>query len=480
MGSTSFEGMSHKQMIAWLDQANSAAVQGVADRLSSAAKEISKIGEELKIRPQIVKWKGEGADSFRTWSADLANATLRLGEFSKDASNRLGETATAIAQAKAAIPRPTGDPEASLKAAESARNDPDSAGLIKKLNGEREAAAAEMRKLSQTYSHSVAQLDNLKRPTFPPPPQVIAPDAGAIERGGSSGHISGGVQTGGVAAGAAPGVVGSASTPEGGDRTTVGASAPPLTHVSVSSPAVEAVQRPVDMEIDSVGTLPPAPSNPVVGPAVTPGLSKPDGILTTPAVLPPVVAGGPTLQPPTNTGGRTTGVTRPPMALGTGPLAPPARDSGITGGRSVAQTPGRPVGGLPRGTVIGGEGTHSGRGMMGHGTGAGAGGAVGGSRSGIVGGRQLAREAGGIVGGRPPQPPGGATGRPFTPGGTGLVRGAGSGDGSRGGVGQMGRGTTPQRAGDPRRDQSERPDYLVEDEETWQQGSRRVVPPVVD
>lgn len=183
MGSTSFEGMSHKQMIAWLDQANSAAVQGVADRLSSAAKEISKIGEELKIRPQIVKWKGEGADSFRTWSADLANATLRLGEFSKDASNRLGETATAIAQAKAAIPRPTGDPEASLKAAESARNDPDSAGLIKKLNGEREAAAAEMRKLSQTYSHSVAQLDNLKRPTFPPPPQVIAPDAGAIERG---------------------------------------------------------------------------------------------------------------------------------------------------------------------------------------------------------------------------------------------------------------------------------------------------------
>ncbi|MFE7139549.1 hypothetical protein ACFVAG_17545 [Streptomyces sp. NPDC057644] len=471
--------MSHKQMIAWLDQASSTAVQGVADRLSSAAKEISKIGEELKVRPQIVKWRGEGADSFRTWSADLANSTLRLGEFSKDASQRLGETATAIAQAKAAIPRPTGDPEASLKAAESARNDPDSAGLIKKLNGEREAAAAEMRKLSQTYTHSVAQLDKLERPTFPPPPQGIAPEA-VGRREEANGHISGGLPTGGVAAGAVPSAVDSVSTSGGGHGVAVGSDAPPLTHASVSSPAAGAVQRPVDMEIDSVATLPPAPSNPVGGPAVAPGVNKPDGFVTAPAVLPPPIAGGPGLLPPANTGGRTTGMVRPPAALGTGPLAPPARDSGITGGRSVAQTPGRSPGGLPRGTVIGGEGTHAGRGMMGHGAGAGVGGTGGGSRSGIVGGRQLARETGGMVGGRPPQQPGGATGRPFTPGGTGLVRGAGSsGDGSRA-VGQMGRGATPQRAGDPRRDESERPDYLVEDEETWQQGSRRVVPPVID
>ncbi|WP_157846271.1 hypothetical protein [Streptomyces anulatus] len=478
MGSTSFEGMSHKQMIAWLDQANSTAVQGVADRLSGAAKEISKIGEELKIRPQIVKWKGDGAESFRTWSADLANSTLRLGEFSREASKRLGEAADAIALAKAAIPRPTGDPEASLKAAESARNDPDSADLIRKLNGEREAAAAEMRKLSQTYSHSVAQLDGLKRPTFPPPPQGIAPEA-VGRRGDASGHISGGVPTGGGAAGAVPGGVASASMSGSGHGVTVGADTPPLTHASVSAPVGGAVQRPVDMEIDNVATLPPATSNPVVGPAVTPGVNKPDAFVTAPAVLPPPVAGRPGLLPPTNAGGRTTGMARPSMALGTGPLAPPIRDSGITGGRPVAQTTGRPTGGLPRGTVVGGEGTHAGRGMMGHGAGAGVGGAGGGSRSGIVGDRRLAGQTGGMVGGRPPQQSGSATGRPFTPGGTGLVRGAGSGDGSRA-VGQMGRGAAPQRAGDPRRDESERPDYLVEDEETWQQGSRRVVPPVID
>ena len=60
-GVTSFEDMSHEQMLAWLDQANSGTVQAAADRLVSAAEEIRKIAEELKVRPQWVEWKGEGA-----------------------------------------------------------------------------------------------------------------------------------------------------------------------------------------------------------------------------------------------------------------------------------------------------------------------------------------------------------------------------------------------------------------------------------
>jgi hypothetical protein len=31
-----------------------------------------------------------------------------------------------------------------------------------------------------------------------------------------------------------------------------------------------------------------------------------------------------------------------------------------------------------------------------------------------------------------------------------------------------------------RDENGERPDYLVEDDEAWQQGGRRVVPPVID
>ncbi|MFH9755098.1 hypothetical protein OG554_14465 [Streptomyces griseus] len=469
--------MSHKQMIAWLDQANSAAVQGVADRLSSAAKEISKIGEELKIRPQIVKWKGEGADSFRTWSADLANATLRLGEFSKDASNRLGETATAIAQAKAAIPRPTGDPEASLKAAESARNDPDSAGLIKKLNGEREAAAAEMRKLSQTYSHSVAQLDNLKRPEFPPPPQVVMPQDNKT------------VEDARYLRPTAPSAGNNTVSPEVQspvlrsfeDTSRRVASAEALSPAS-SPPSVAS---PVHMGIDSVVTRPEAPTVPTTTPVISQaGGGRPD------ASLPPVVGGTPPLlnkgalpPPSTNGPGRPVGPVRPSLAM-PGPSGPangqigrPSPANGIVGGRPVPQTSGRPVAGLPRGTVVGGEGSHAGRAPMTHGPG----GAVGGGQSGIVGGRRLAGEAGGMVGGRPQQP--GQTGaRPFTPGGTGLVRGAASGSEGARNTGAMGRGAVgSQRAGESRRDEgSERPDYLTEDEETWQHGARRVVPPVID
>ncbi|MDX5576895.1 hypothetical protein PV779_52775 [Streptomyces sp. ID01-9D] len=475
MGSTSFEGMSHKQMIAWLDQANSAAVQGVADRLSSAAKEISKIGEELKIRPQIVKWKGEGADSFRTWSADLANATLRLGEFSKDASNRLGETATAIAQAKAAIPRPTGDPEASLKAAESARNDPDSAGLIKKLNGEREAAAAEMRKLSQTYSHSVAQLDNLKRPTFPPPPQVIAPDA--TDRSVSEAAYGGASRP----SGSGPDYRSIDARPVGQDVLSTG-SVKPVGPTVLPTAFPPVVPEPVDMRIDGTAVLPDTPS------VQTPTTVAPSHGGRNDVVLPPVSGGppvtgqGPVSRTSVGMGNKPLGSVRSPAlptTAGAVPNRPGGRtplSSGIIGGRPVPPTTGQ-VPGLPRGTVVGGEGSTAARAPMAHGTGSGAG---GGPQNGIIGGRRLASESGGVVGGRGHQSAN-VGARPFTSGGTGLVRPASTGDRSGGAVGRAG-AQGPQAKAAKRRNENgqQRPDYLTEDEETWQQGGRRVTPPVID
>jgi hypothetical protein len=106
--------------------------------------------------------------------------------------------------------------------------------------------------------------------------------------------------------------------------------------------------------------------------------------------------------------------------------------------------------------VIGGESGMHGRPPMGHGAGSGMGGV---GQSGMTGGRRLAVEPGGIVGGRARQP-GTSSGRGFTPGGSGLVR----------------RGTSGER----NEATGERPDYLVEDEETWQQNRRRIVPPVID
>ncbi|MER6606698.1 hypothetical protein ABT282_12535 [Streptomyces sp. NPDC000927] len=496
MGTTSFDDMPHERMIAWLDKADNAAVQGAADRLLSAATEIDKIGEELKVRPQMVEWKGEGANSFRTWSADLANATLRLGLYSKEASKRLGEAAQAIAAAKAAAPRPKAGAEASLKAALSTPNDPDAVLLARELRTEKDAMAREMTKLSQAYNQSAERIGALEKPEFPPPPHVIAPlreakydrTDGYIPAGGTAGVAAGAASRGISAAGVGYGSPGEVAVHSAGS---------PVAHGSVAAPVGGEVSRPVGMEIDSVATLPTtSPNPPVVQPGV-PGPGRPDGGQpATPVVLPPSLGGGPTVRPPsTTTGGGRAGGARPPMPAVTGnPVAgPPGRppvmgtpvtgpvgrvpqDSGIVGGRPVAQPSGRPTAGLPRGTVVGGESTHAGRGMPGYGPG--MGGAGGSGQSGAAGGRRLAGEVGGMVG-RPQQPS--RTGaRPFTPGGTGLVRGTGTGDEGRG-AGQMGRGPASSvRTGESRRDERERPDYLVEDEETWQQGDRRVVPPVID
>jgi hypothetical protein len=236
-GGTSFEDMSHEQMLAWLDQANAGTVQGAADRLIAAAEEIRKIAEELKVRPQYVEWKGEGADAFRTWSGDLANSTLRLGDFSEGAAKWLGEASGAIATAQASIPRDTRSAQANLDATQAAHNDPDAATVSSKSASElaalaadkekvRQEAAAQMRKLGQTYSLSSTQLDGLERPKFPPPPEAFVPPRERSEdlaRPGSqysSGVSGGGTSPGAFATAEHVGTGNGQAVPQGGLRRT--------------------------------------------------------------------------------------------------------------------------------------------------------------------------------------------------------------------------------------------------------------------
>ncbi|MGW8886771.1 hypothetical protein [Streptomyces sp. NPDC055749] len=476
---TSFEDMPHERMLRWLDQANSGSVQGAADRLLSASTEIKKIAEDLKIRPQMVEWKGEGANAFRTWTADLANATLRLAEYSEGASKRLAEASDAIALAQVTIPRTHAGAQANLDAALAARNDPDASAvartsaetLLAEKEANRQEAAQAMKKLAEAYELSNDRITGMEVPKFPPPPKAFVPDPEKGIHGGGDYARTGGA-TGGTTGGVAGGATAYTREPE----SVGGATAIPGMAQSPSSPG-GAVLRPVDMEIDSVATLPDAPTVTSATPPSLPGGGKPDGGL--PPVIggpPPIVARGPGLPPTVSGGGKPTGTSRlpmPPTTSGSGPIGRPPGQTGIVGGRQVPQSSGKPMVGLPRGTVIGGEGTHGVRPPMGHGPG--MGGPTGG-QNGMVGGRRLAGETGGIVGGRPQQQ-GTSSGRPFTPGGSGLVRGGSSAQGAVGRGGAF----TPQRPGDSRRNaRGERPDYLTEDEETWQQNGRRIVPPVVD
>ncbi|WP_329037797.1 hypothetical protein OHT61_12405 [Streptomyces sp. NBC_00178] len=472
--------MTHETMLAWLDKANSGAIQSASDRLLSAATEIRKIAEDLKVRPQTVEWKGEGATAFRTWGADLANATLRLGDYSEGASKWLAQASDALASAQVAIPRTDAGAQANLEAAKAAHNDPDASAVEKKSletllaakESNRQEAAAEMRRLAQSYQFSASQMDSLERPVFPPPPGEFVPDRKETIAEGETWEPTG------SGSGGHSGSSKAAYSPSTSVSDTNGVPGSSITH---GFKAPVHAGTPVDMEIDGVATLPPTSATNTVTPSVPPTTGNAEGVLPpSPMNTPRPFGGGPIpLQGP-SAGGKAVSGLRPPSLPGQGGLtAGPAsrlpRDGGITGGRPVAQATGRPTGSLPRGTVVGGEGSHVGRAPMGNGAGVGG---AGSSQSGIVGGRRLAGEAGGVVGGRPQQP-GRTSGRPFTPGGTGLVRNAASSGGGRGG-GAGGRGFSVQRPGESRRAESERPDYLVEDEETWQQGSRRIVPPVID
>ncbi|MBT2542509.1 hypothetical protein J7E99_17740 [Streptomyces sp. ISL-44] len=458
-------------MVASLD---SKTVSQRGTQLTDAAKAIKEIGQKLKDH-KVEGWEGEAAAAFQGWVSRAGSATLVLADFSAAG----GHWMTLAAQTMSEIHMPKYDAgaEAALKEnleiSREYHNDPDAKQLGQeawsKLSGDHTRAVDALTKLSQSYSLSKTEMEKAPIPTFPEPPEVFVPrhvatDVDRDRSGGSSGQ--GGYAGSSSYASSAPSGTGSANEP----GWVPGHPPKPDNTLPPTAPVVVTPDREVDVDLDTVTTLP----NPPLPPLTTP----PGGPLPTgPGGPPPVSLVPPVPMPPV--GGMKTipgigPVGFPPGGPGpTGPLGKiglPPRDPGIMGGRPV--TPTGPSSGIPRGTVIG-EGAHAGRGMNGP-MGGGMGGAHGAMR-GPAGGRRLASEPGGIVGGRQPAAGGRAT--PFTQGGSGLVRNNASGIGA-GPTGHAGAGgRTPGRRRD---DQGgERPDYLAEDEETWQ-GNRRVVPPVID
>ncbi|MFI6873138.1 hypothetical protein ACIBL6_06850 [Streptomyces sp. NPDC050400] len=576
---TSFDGMTHEQMLAWLDEADAGTVQAAADKLSAAAKEIHSIADELKVRPQWVKWKGDGADSFRQWAGKLANVTVAMGDYSQDTSKWLGQAATAIGKAKTSAPRDKGV-DANIDAARSAHNDPDAQTILSKNMAVRQQTADELEKLGQAYSLSASQMAAARKPEllkFPPMPNDIQdPDAktvyGSQDLGGGRGGASGG------AVGGAPSIAGTGSAAHGAAASGAarpGAEAGVAPSVSGSAGAAAPVvpDAPTRMGIDSVDTLPPMTQQPTgSAPPAPPGPTAPNQ--TGPGLIPPAygITGTPNQParggvPPVNgrpaTGPTARGITGRPTAPGapgltgrpTGPGAPgltgrptgpgtpgangrptapgvtgrptgpgasnaygrptnttgpgqsaagagrstgsvqgrgPAQ-SGVTGGRQQPGA-GRSTTGMPRGTVMGAEGNTRGTtgtrgpsaqpqsGISGRPTNPGSG-----SSRGTTQGRLSAGATGakGVVGGSPSQQQR-ANSKAFSQGGSGLVRpqgGAGAGgEGSRNsGAGHGGAAPAGSRPGTRRDDQqgSDRPDYVTEDQETWQPDARRSVPSVV-
>ncbi|OEJ32183.1 WXG100 family type VII secretion target [Streptomyces subrutilus] len=460
---TNFEGYSHAQLAAMVASLDPKTVSQRGTQLTEAAKTIKEIGQKLKDH-KVKGWEGEAATAFQEWVNRAGSATLVLADFSSTG----GHWMTLAAQTMSEIHMPKYDAgaEAALKEnleiSRQYRNDPDAKQLGQeawsKLSGDHARAVDALTKLSQSYALSKTEMDRATIPTFPKPPAVFVPPhvATDLDRDRFGGGSAQGSNSGSSS------YVSSAPTASVSRDEPMVPGHPPRPDVSLppAAPVAVTLDRDVEVDLDTVTTLP----NPTAPPVTTPAGPLPTGP-TPVAIAPPVPL------PPVG-GLRTIPGIGPVGPLGPGPGTsgplgkiglPPRGDTGIVGGRPV--TPTGPSSGIPRGTVIGTEAGHAGRpvnGMVGGGLGGAHAGTVG-----PVGGRRLATEPGGIVGGR--QPAAGSRVTPFTQGGSGLVRSN---------VGGVGAGM--QTPGNRRDDQrGERPDYLAEDEETWQ-GNRRVVPPVID
>lgn len=450
---TNFESHTHQQLLAMLASANPETLKSRGAQLTDAAAVLQEIGESLKDH-RVTGWEGESATAFQDWVSRTGNATLRLSDYSAEGGKQLTQAGQVVIEVKANMPAYDSGAEANLKAAREYHNDPAAQQVGQqahsKLSGDRQQAIQQMTKLAQGYEASATGMEMAEVPTFPKLPEPFIPqvkDGGhQLERSASG--LMEAADAGGSSYMPVTAVPGG-SSPDFGSTGGVGGAGPTPT-----GPVPVLPDRNIGIGLDAVGatpsaTLPPAlgvPGGPGPvgsgggGPGVTPGGFVP------PLTLPP---GGGVLKPTGSVSPGGVGV----RGRGLGGVASlPPSDSGITGGRPVMSA--GPGASIPRGTVIGGGGAHGGLGNP-------------------MTGRRLGIEPGGVVGGRSV-----AGGQPFTQGGSGLVRG---GSGSAPMSGPMGHGGAgahaPGRSGDAR--QGARPDYLAEDEETWQ-GDGRVVPPVID
>lgn len=472
MATTNFEGYTHEQLLAMIASIDPETVKTRATQLADAATAIKEIGESLK-KHQVKGWEGEAAQSFQEWVSRAGSATLRLGKYSEDGGTWMTRAAQTMIEVKANTPKYDTTAASNLEAAQKYHNDPDAQRVGQtahsKLSSDHQQAIQQLTKLAQSYEASTTQLNKAEVPTFPPPPGVFAPteSSGEIERPRTGGGSEASLGPGGGSSyvPSTPGGDGPANEPSGasGRQPSPNSALPPAT---VPMPILP--DRDVNVDLNHVATLPDKSLPPTTGLPVAP-VGPGGGNVNPVGPVPPLTL------PPT-TGLKVPGLgslpsTRPPSGLGGSKVVGlPPRDTGIVGGRQIS--PGGPSTGIPRGTVIGAEGTHPvGRGMGGS-MGGGLGGPHGPSGGSPVG-RRLAMEPGGVVGGRQPGVGGRPVtgGQPFTQGGSGLVRNGGA-------MGHAGAGA--HAPGNRRGEQGgERPDYLAEDEETWQ-GDRRVVPPVID
>ncbi|MFI7288991.1 hypothetical protein ACIBRY_20430 [Streptomyces anulatus] len=505
-GRTSFEGHELNALIDMVENSNPEHLESAGEALWKARDAIRRASKELGDHLKGVDWQGESGTAFRAFGTGLVAHAEKLGDFADAAGTQITVAGTGLASVKSAMPPRDRrmiqtDVDDVLFPARTETNPQYAAALEVEKN--RQEAINQVNRLASYYSVSEEVLAGQEPPRFEESLGIRMPRPNDDGRPSPvSGASSGSAETLDR-----PAVPNASVRSTAGDPAPVGAVNRPQGEVLGSAPLPD---KSTATEINSVAppqapttvaATPPLPSpTPTAGPTGMPPTTVPPHFMNTTQGNPSRTAGPPTQRMANQTGlgvGKAQPTGGGPVAKGPGGGPPVGRPSPMGGGGSSTSRP--PAG--PQSPITGRSTGTGGRPVTGQGGTSTVGGPRGGGRTGIVGGTPQSapqgRAAGGasgqrgVIGGRGAAA---ATSRPGgrpaqTSGASGVVgaprKAAGAGSNAKGftsgGAGLVRGPAGRQKAGREDDDNgSTRPDYLTEDEETWNAGRRGAVPPVVE
>ncbi|WP_354598164.1 hypothetical protein R1Y80_28080 [Streptomyces sp. JL1001] len=509
-GRTSFEGFQLNSMIDLVENTKPEDLENAGKSLWDARDAIKKAAQELEDNMKGVDWQGESGTAFRAFGKGLVAHARKLGDFADVAGTQITVAGTGLASVRSAMPprdsRQVRKSPDDIEMPGRVADNPEYQAALK-VEKDRQEAINQINRLASYYSVSGERLEGEEPPRFdkqlgidmPPPtrsePSPLPPSGtssarpenlGSSAAPGPSGRSFAEDSAPVTAAGRPPAeVLGAAPMPDRTVRTEINTVAPSQVPTTITGTPPQSSPTPTTGPSGTPPTLlPPSLTNPVqggtqrsTGPTGMPrtvsqagqGMGKAQATGVGPVAK---GQGGPPIGRPGPMGGGGTFNGRPPV--GPQSQVPTAGRSGVTGGRPAVGPGGTSTGVGPRAGgrngIVGGTPQQTpaqGRAAAG---GTGQRGVIGGRGASAVpsrpGGRATpASGANGVVGAPRKAAGTGSNAKGFTAGGAGLVRGP---------AGRRDKGREDEANGSPR------PDYLTEDEETWNAGRRGAVPPVVE
>ncbi|MGX8278605.1 MULTISPECIES: hypothetical protein [unclassified Streptomyces] len=508
VGRTSFEGFQLNSMIDLVENTKPEDLENAGKALWDARDAIKKAAQELEDNMKGVDWHGESGTAFRAFGKGLVAHARKLGDFADVAGTQITVAGTGLASVRSAMPprdsRQVRKSPDDIELPGRVADNPEYQAALK-VEKDRQEAINQINRLASYYAVSGERLEGQEPPRFEKDLGITMPPPA---RGRREDPPSGAFRD-------RPESLGSNAVPDAAGRTSSAHYAPvdttnrPPAEVLGSAPLPD---RTLGTEINTVASpqaptpitaTPPQPSpTPTTGLPGTPPTFMPPSLTnfvqggtqrsTGPTGMPRTVnqvgqgmgkgqptgggpvprgQGGPPVGRPGPMGGGGTFNGRPPV--GPQSQVPTAGRSGVTGGRPAVGPGGTSTGAGPRAGgrngIVGGTPQHTpaqGRSAAG---GTGQRGVIGGRGAAAAsrpGGRATpASGANGVVGAPRKAAGTGSNAKGFTAGGAGLVRGPAA---------RRDKGREDEANG------STRPDYLTEDEETWNAGRRGAVPPVVE